>query len=92
MEEKINELETRLEKLEKVEKRRKIKSIIVLSIYGVIILTVVVSCFYVYSKIKPYKEKIDKLQDFGSSLKRDDIVGGNDSLNIDDYFNYFFGF
>ena len=90
-EEKINDLETRLVKLEKIEKRRKIKSIIVLSIYGVIVVGLIILAFVFYSKIKPYKEKIDSLRNFGSDLKTDTIIGGDNGFgDFGDFFNNFF--
>ncbi len=96
MEEKIKELETRLEKLEKIENRRKIRNYIVLGIYGVILLTVVVGVLYFYYKIKPYKEKLDNLKDWGSNLKIDNVIDGSDNNynfgGFDDFFNNFFGY
>ena len=90
-EEKINDLEKRLTKLEKIEERRKIKSIIVLSIYGVIVVALLVLVFVFYSKIKPYKEKIDSLKNFGSDLKTDTIIGGDTGFgDFGDFFNNFF--
>ena len=90
-EEKINDLETRLIKLEKIEQRRKIKNIIVLSIYGVIVIGLIVLAFVFYSKIKPYKEKIDSLRNFGSDLKTDTIIGGDSGFgDFGDFFNNFF--
>lgn len=64
MEDKILELEKRLEKLEKIEKRR--KSIMWLKIAGITLLVVAILVFgyIVYRKveetIKPYKEIIEK--------------------------------
>ena len=64
MEDKILELEKRLEKLEKIEKRR--KSIMWLKIAGITLLVVAILVFgyIVYRKveetIRPYKEIIEK--------------------------------
>lgn len=64
MEDKIKELEKRLEKLERIEKRR--KSILVLKIAGIalLVIAIVVFGYIVYRKveetIRPYKEVIDK--------------------------------
>ena len=99
-EEKIKDLETRIEKLEKIERRRKIRNIIILCIYGVVVLTIVVSLIVLYNKLKPYKEKIDNLK---SELKVDSIVDGSDNYDFfggypdyfdgfDDFFNGFFGY
>ena len=81
-EEKIQELESRLEKLEKIERRRRIKNIIVLCIYGAIVLTIIVTMIVVYYKLKPYKQKLDNLKNLTGS-KIDDIVDGTDGY---DYF------
>ncbi len=64
MEEKVFELEKRLEKLERIEKRR--KSLLALKIVGIslLVIGVVVFGYLVYRKveetIRPYKEIIDK--------------------------------
>jgi cell division protein FtsB len=64
MEDKIKELEKRLEKLERIEKRR--KSLLALKIVGIslLVIGVVVFGYLVYRKveetIRPYKEIIDK--------------------------------
>ena len=97
MEEKIKELESRLEKLEKVEKRRKIKNIIILSFYGLLLVFLIAGGIWLYVKFKPYKEKLDNLKNWGSSIiKRDEVVeDGNNpfdfgDFNTDDFFNDFF--
>ena len=94
-EDKINELENRLIKLEKVERRRKIKNIIVLSIYGIIVISIIVIIGVLYMKIKPYKEKIDNLKNFGSDLKTDSIIGDDNSFGFGgfgDFFSDFFNY
>ena len=97
MEEKVKELETRLEKLEKIEKRRKTKNTIVLCIYAAILILIVIGAISFYLKIKPYKEKLDNLTNWGSSLiKKDEVIDGSDNgidfggFDTDDFFNNFF--
>lgn len=98
MEEKIKELESRIQTLEKIEYRRKIKNIILLTLYGIIILSVLLSGIYLYYKIKPYKEKLDNLENLGNKLKIDDVVDGNsgfdyfDGIDGFDFFNNFFNY
>ena len=83
MEEKVLELEKRLEKLEKIEKRR--KSILVLKIIGITLLFIAIVSFgfIIYRKveetIRPYKEIIDKTNEFNTQI--------DDGINkIKDYF------
>jgi len=91
-EEKINELETRIAKLEAIEHRRKIKNIIVYSLYGAVVLLLVIFLSILYSKLKPYKEQLDNLKEFGNNLKTDNIIDGYDSENYGDIFDYFFNY
>lgn len=62
MEDKIKELEKRLEKLERIEKRR--KSLIIVKVVGIILLIVaiIVGGYILYLKVeetlKPYKDLI----------------------------------
>ena len=93
MEEKIKELEDRLEKLERIEKRRKIRNIIILIFYGLILITIIVGCIVVYNKLKPYKDKIDNISNLGNNIiKRDEVVDGNDGIYNFDGFNGLDGF
>ena len=89
-EEKINELESRLEKLEKKEKRRTIKNRIVYSIYAAIIIGVIVVVWILYGKFKTYRDQFDSLTNWSTSLNRDNIIDGSD--NFLDYFNNFFNY
>lgn len=72
MEDKIKELEKRLEKLERIEKRR--KSILVLKITGItlLVIAIVVFGYIVYIKveetIRPYKEVIDKANNVNNQV------------------------
>lgn len=81
---KINELEKRVEALEKVEHRRKVKNIIVFSFYGVFIIAMIIVLIILYNKLKPYKDTYDSMNDFfngGSS--------NNSNYGIDDYTDFF---
>ena len=89
-EEKINELENRIVELEKIEKRRRIKNIIIYSLYGAIILSTIIIVCVIYYKLKPYKDELDSLKNFGSGLKSDTIIDGSNDYN--DFFNYFFNY
>ena len=91
LEERIDELESRLVKLEKVEKRRKIKSIIILCIYGAIVLCIIAVVWFLYVKIKPYKDQLDSLKNIGSGLKSDTIIGGDSGLSDFDFSDFFGG-
>ena len=74
MEEKVLELEKRLEKLEKAEKRR--KSLLWIKIAGIslLVIAVVVFGYIVYRKvettIKPYKEFIDKTNEMNEKIDK----------------------
>jgi flagellar basal body-associated protein FliL len=76
MEERINELEKRLAKLERIEKRR--KSLIIAKIVGIVLLIVaiIVGGYILYLKveetIKPYRdllEATDKVNDGIDNIK-----------------------
>ena len=72
MEEKIFELEQRIEKLEKKEKRRRNLLIAKISTVALLIILILV-CGYIAVKeiqetIKPYKEFIEKQQDFSNDV------------------------
>ncbi len=91
--EKIKELESRIEKLENIEKRRKIKNIVILCIYSALVVALVVILIVFYQKIKPYKDQIDSLKNFGSNSKEDTIIeGDNGMFGFDDFFNNFFNY
>ena len=72
MEDKIKELEKRLEKIERIERRR--KSLIIAKITGIIllILAIIITGYIIYKKvdetIKPYKEFIEKQEDFKNNV------------------------
>ena len=72
MEDRINELEKRIEKLERIEKRR--KSILVFKIAGItlLVIAIVVFGFIIYNKvqetIRPYKEFIDKTNEVNNQV------------------------
>ena len=76
MEERINELEKRLEKLEKIEKRR--KGFLIAKIVGIVLLivSIIVGGYILYLKVeealKPYKDLIkttDKVNNGIDSIK-----------------------
>ena len=62
--ERLNNIERRLVKLEKIEQRRKILSIIKFLTYLAVIIAIIVFGFYMYNRIidtiEPYKEVVDK--------------------------------
>ncbi|MBR4830467.1 MAG: hypothetical protein IKZ96_01710 [Bacilli bacterium] len=72
MEEKVLELEKRLEKLERIEKRR--KSILIVKIAGItlLVIAIIVFGFIVYRKveetIRPYKEFMDKTNEVNNKV------------------------
>lgn len=84
MEDKIKELEKRLEKLERIEKRR--KSFLIAKIAGIILLiiAIIVGGFIIYLKVeealKPYKDLIDK-----KDTVKDNVNSGMNSVK--DLFN-----
>lgn len=61
-EEKIKELTERIEVLEKAEHKRIIKKRIELTYKIIKILIIILLLFMLYSYIKPYKEKIDNIE------------------------------
>ena len=76
MEERINELEKRLAKLERIEKRR--KSLVIAKIVGIVllILAIIVGGYILYLKVeetlKPYRdllEATDKVNDGIDNIK-----------------------
>lgn len=76
--EKINNLEKRVATLEKIEHRRKVKNIIIMCIYGLFVVIVIAGGIYMYNKLKPYKDKLDSLNNvFGSSE--------TNNINLNDY-------
>ena len=91
--EKIAELESRVEKLEKIERNRKIRNIILLCIYGVIVAGLIIILVIFYQKIKPYKEDLDNLRNFGNNSKQDTIIGGDSGFSdFSDFFGDFFNY
>lgn len=61
-EEKIKELTERIEVLEKAEHKRIIKKRVELTYKIIKILIIILLLFMLYSYIKPYKEKIDNIE------------------------------
>lgn len=74
MEERINELEKRLEKLERIEKRRKGLLIAKITAIVLLIIAILVGSYIAYKKIneaiKPYKEYIEKKNDFNKGVNK----------------------
>ena len=69
-EERIKQLEERIEVLEKAEHKRTVKKTISL-IWGLIKLGVFIALIFVaWSYIKPYKEKIDKVSEKVDSVEK----------------------
>lgn len=92
-EERINDLEERLVKLEIIEKRRKIRNIIILCIYAAIVVGLITLLIVFYQKIKPYKDQLDSIRNFGSSSKTDTIIGGDSGFgDFSDFFNNIFNY
>ena len=84
---KINNLEERLVKLEKIEHRRKVKNIIVLSLYGVVIISIIVMVIVFYKKLKPYTDTVSDIRDYLGGYNTD--YGLNDYTDFfSDFFNY----
>lgn len=79
MEDKIIELEKRLEKLERIERRR--KSLVIAKVVGIILLIVaiLVAGYILYLKveetIKPYKELLEK-----TDTIKDNVNNGVDNI------------
>lgn len=73
MEDRINELEERIEKLERKERRRTILSIIKLGLYLIATGLLIYGGYRLYTKvqetIKPYKEIIDKADGIDKNIK-----------------------
>lgn len=77
MEERINELEKRLEKLERIEKRR--KGLLIAKVVGILLLVVaiIVGGYILYLKVeetlKPYKDLINATDKVNSGI--DNVKG-----------------
>ena len=73
MEDRIKELEERIEKLEKKERNRKILSIVKLGIYLILIGALSFGAYFVYQKVievyEPYKEIVDKYNETDKTIK-----------------------
>lgn len=73
MEDKVLELEKRLEKLERIEKRRKALLWIKVAGITILIIAIVIFGYIVYKKveetIRPYKEFIDKTNDVNNKVE-----------------------
>ena len=82
-EEKIKELTERIEKLEKAENRRVIKRRIEIGFSILKVLVLVGVIIWLYTIIKPYKEKIDMVSEKVDTVENfvNDKVGG-----LSDYF------
>ena len=77
-EEKVKELEERIEKLEKAENKRVIKKRIELA-WGLIkLIVLIVLVFMAWNYIKPYKEKIDAASEKVDKVEKfvNDKLGG----------------
>ena len=77
-EEKVKELEERIEKLEKAENKRVIKKRIELA-WGLIkLIVLIVLVFMAWNHIKPYKEKIDAASEKVDKVEKfvNDKLGG----------------
>lgn len=72
IEERISEIEKRLDKLEKIEKRRKILGIIKVIIYILLIAAFIYTAYrlynYVVDIIEPYKKIVDTYNGADSSI------------------------
>lgn len=66
-EEKIKELEGRIETLENIEKKRKRRKIIKIVLKLIVVLLVIRFSYYLYLKAKPY---IEKVKDLGGVSER----------------------
>lgn len=84
MEEKVRELEKRLEKLERKEKIRKSTLIIKISLVALLVIAIFIFCFILYTKVqntlKPIREFIGQKDGVGDTI--------NEGINsIKDFFN-----
>ncbi len=86
--EKINELEQRILRLEKIEKRRKIMSIISICFYLIFIIAFTIMLYKAYSYVKSYRDKLENITNIDSK-KIDEIKDnfGDFDFNIDNWFN-----
>ena len=87
-EEEIKKLNERVQKLEKIEKRRQITKWVKLGIDLVVIIVLVIMFFKAYAFIKQYKEQLDKLK----SLEDKITVSGDylqEQIDNIDKFNIF---
>ena len=79
MDEKVLELEKRLEKLERIEKRRKSILVIKISAIALLVIAILVGGYIAYRKIeetlRPYKELIEK-----KDTVKDSVNDGIDSV------------
>ena len=77
-EEKIRELTERIEKLEKAENKRITKKRIEIGLKITKVLIIIILIFIAYSYIKPYKEKIDNINEKVDNVEKfiDDKLGG----------------
>jgi flagellar basal body-associated protein FliL len=79
MDQKILELEKRLEKLEKIEKRRKSILIIKVSAIALLVIAILVSGYILYRKVeetlRPYKELLET-----KDTVKDNVNNGIDSI------------
>lgn len=77
-EEKIRELTERIEKLEKAENKRIIKKRIEITFKIIKLLVIIVLIIMAYNYIKPYKEKIDNVNEKVDKVENyiNDKIGG----------------
>ena len=87
-EEKLNNLNTRLIKLEKIEHRRKIMGWIDFGfkILGIIILIIIF--IKAYKFVKTYKEQLDKVQSVQEKLDATNGFLDEQLKNLDKYINF----
>lgn len=77
-EEKIRELTERIEKLEKAENKRIVKKRIEITFKIIKLLVIIVLLVMAYNYIKPYKEKIDNVNEKVDKVENyiNDKIGG----------------
>ena len=77
-EEKIRELTERIEKLEKAENKRIVKKRIEIAFKIIKLLVIIVLLVMAYNYIKPYKEKIDNVNEKVDKVENyiNDKIGG----------------
>ena len=87
-EEKLNDLNTRLAKLEKIEHRRKIWSYINLGFKLIFLVILIFVFFKVYDFVKSYKEKLDKVTSIEEKLGATEGFLDEQLENINKYLKF----